>query len=98
MRYGGNWGYFCTNKILIERLFFTASFLALVYNSGKLIGIEANHFYLDLDVVKEQAFILFMLCLFIATMEETKYRQQVLACLKVLLFVFTAGGIAKRRK
>ncbi len=82
---------------LIESLFFRAAFLALAINFSKLVGADAQTIYIDLNVVKEQVLILFLLCFFIARMDETPYRRKVLAWLKALLFVLTAGSVARKR-
>jgi hypothetical protein len=81
---------------LIERLCYTAAFTLLVVNFGKLLELENGHLFLNLAIVKEEFFILFVLIYFISRMPETVYRTKVLRWLKFFLFVFAGGGIAKR--
>ncbi|HIA54783.1 MAG TPA: hypothetical protein EYN91_22315 [Candidatus Melainabacteria bacterium] len=83
--------------MLIERLFFTASFLLLAGNLSKLLELEHGQLYLNLVIVKEQFFILFVLVFFIGRMDETEYRSKVLFWLKFFLYIFAAGGIARYR-
>lgn len=80
---------------LIERLFFNVAFLALVRNIGKLFEFENNHVFLNLSIVKEEFFILFVLIYFISKMPETEYRTKVLGWLKFFLFLFAAGYVAQ---
>jgi hypothetical protein len=82
----------------LERLFFTAAFTLLVLNFGKLFELENGRVFLNLAIVKEEFFILFVLVYFISRMPETAYRLQLLRWLKVLLFAFAGGGIANGRR
>ena len=99
VRYGGSGVFhFCTNIKLTEYAFFVASFLLLTFNFSRLIGIEPHSVYIDLGIVKEQVFILLILCAAIARMEETRYRRKVLRCLTVMLVIFSCGSIARREQ
>jgi hypothetical protein len=80
---------------MIERFCYTAAFTLLVVNLGKLIELENGHLFLNLAIVKEEFFILFVLIYFISRMPETEHRTKVLRWLKFLLFLFAAGGIAR---
>lgn len=70
----------------------------LVVNFGRLFELEGNRIFLNLDVVREESLILFLLIFFISRMSETSFRRKTLIWLKVLLFVFAAGAIAKERR
>lgn len=82
----------------MERLFFTAAGTLLVWNFGKLVELENGCALLNLNIVKEECFILFVLIYFIGSMSQTEYRRKTLKWLKVLLFVFTCGAIARHNR
>lgn len=70
----------------------------LVLNLGKLFELENGRVYLNLWIVKEEFFILFVLIYFISKMPETEYRTKVLRWLKFFLLLCAAGGLAKYRR
>lgn len=83
--------------MLLERLFFMAAFMLLFRNLRKLLEIDGNQVFINLLVVHEQVLMLLVLIYFIHRMPETAYRIKVLRWLKVFLFLFAGGAIARFR-